>query len=238
MIGAKLLSATSGGGISHISSYIDTLPTDDWTSATESFAFSETPEPGDLVVVFFSVATSPEDATPASISGYTEVTTLLSDDTRASRLTVAYKIMGDPVDTGITYQRSGSNLLFYGSVGAVQLWRGVDPTTPMDTTATTATGNNGIYTTVDPPAITPVTDGAAIVAGGSGAHAQNDQTFSSPDLSGFISGTGLDSVDSTIGLGYALDVSATYDPDAFLFSGGSNTADSWAAATLALRPIT
>jgi hypothetical protein len=118
---------------------------------------------------------------------------------------------------------------------AVQVWRGVDAVTPLDVTSTTATTTNSVL--CDPPAITPITNGAIIISGGAGAHNEGaDGTFSSSDLTDFRTVGSNDTNDVTIGLGYKIWTSGEFDPAQFTFSEADSTSFSSASVTLALRP--
>jgi hypothetical protein len=121
--------------------------------------------------------------------------------------------MGATPDTSITLTGGTLSADDAGAV-VVQVWRGVDPTTPFDVTQTTATGTNSVL--CDPPAITPVTPGAVIVSGGAGGHNANTivtGVYGSSEggygVFGF-SGTGSSGVgvygNSTLGFGGDFDV--------------------------------
>ena len=205
------------------------------TSLTGGLASS--PAAGDLVIVYFG-AGSVQDIN-LIVSGYTEIVELYSDDTYDTNLAVARKFMGATPDTSFTLTAASGNTTPTGTLDnagavAVQVWRGVDSVTPFDVTRTTATGTNTVL--CNPPAITPTTNGAIIVSGGAGAHNAGLQTFSSLDLTAFLSAAGNDVNDATIGLGYHVWTSGSFDPAAFTFSGSDSTSFSWAAVTLALRP--
>jgi len=136
-------------------------------------------------------------------------------------------------DTSVEVQGSvdGSN---DSEVVSVHVWRGVDQTTPVDVATTTATGIN--WGRPNPPAITPITAGAIVVACGLGANPSNAGVFTTTDLSNFA--TVRESAPfykSIVGMGSAAWTSGALDPAAF--SGGSNSSGaSWCAATMALRP--
>lgn len=199
------------------------------TSLTGGLASA--PAGGDIVIVYFGTGSVVDRN--LVVSGYTEIAELYRGDTYDTNLVAAYKFMGSNPDTSFTLTGGTLNIDDAGAI-AVQVWRGVDETTPLDVTRTTDTGIDTVL--CDPPAITPITSGAIIVAGGAGAHAGGTQTYSSPDLSGFISVGGNDVVDVTIGLGYTIWTSGTFDFAPFTFSGTDTVASTWASVTLALRP--
>lgn len=199
-------------------------------SGTLSGGLGNAPSVGDLVIVYFGTgSTADRDLV---VSGYTEVAELFSNDTYDTNLVVAYKIytLGD-FNVTIT---GGTGSISDAGVGAIQVWRGVDAVTPLDVTLTTATGTNSVL--CNPPAITPTSRGAVIVSGGVGAHIDGAQTYSSSDLTGFITTGRGDDYDATIGLGYYVWTSGSFNPAQFTFSGTNSVTYSWAAVTLALRP--
>lgn len=193
------------------------------------------PIEGDLVIV--SVCTGTAGRTPATDittpSGYTPLT---AQDTTATtydtNFQVSYKIMGATPDTSVTIPASGNNA--DGQAYVIQVFRGVDPTTPMDATPTYATGS-GANNRPDPAVITPVTTGAWIVVTGGGAAATGG-TYTATYLTNFLTFNGVDTNDASVGAGYYTAwTSGSYDPAAFT-GGSATTSDSWGATTLALRP--
>jgi hypothetical protein len=137
--------------------------------------------------------------------------------------------MGGTPDTSVQVSGTGST----NNAGRVTVFvfRGVNGTTPIDVTATTATGINTGRPT--PPAITPTTSGAWIYSMGASGN-QAPLAFTST-LPNFITATQGDTTSVTIGSGAFEWVSGTYTPAQF---GGNSTSTnySWAAVTLALRP--
>lgn len=201
------------------------------TSLTGGLASS--PSAGDLVIVYYGVSSGGSRSIGVTTSGYTEVAELTVADTYDANLSVSYKVMGTTPDTLVVVSATGAG----GDAGAVavQVWRNVDPYLPMDVTRTTATAGNSVL--CNPPAITPITPGAVIIAGGAGAHTAGVQTFGGAGLSNFISIGGPNTTnDVTVGMGSFAWTSGAYDPAAFTFSSTSAASNSWAAVTLALRP--
>jgi len=121
-----------------------------------------------------------------------------------------------------------------GQAYSIQVFRGVDPSTPLDVTSTYAT-DSGTNNNPNPAAITPTTAGAWVVVCGGGASASNATAYTS-SLSAFLYANGQDTNDAVIGVGYYdAWTSGAYDPSAF-GGGNTNTANSWGATTIALRP--
>lgn len=139
-------------------------------------------------------------------------------------------------DTSITVANTtGSNIYFNGLL--VHVWRNVDQTTPLDVTTTTAT--TGGSNNPNPPAITPVTAGAIILAAGVGFSSPGQTVFSSSDLSNFLSvhdDNGFGGGDAALG-SHAWSGSGSFDPAQWTSSTNRSNFPS-AMATMALRPAT
>lgn len=188
------------------------------------------PQSGDMVVIAYCVGSG--SGTPALsfvTSGYTTLASLFSDDTADTSLVAGYKFMTGTPDTSVTVSDT-DNTASAGAV-AVMVFRGVDPSTPLDVATTTSTGINGGRPT--PPAITPTTPGAIIgMFGGSGNQAP--AVFVS-GLSNFITRTQGDTNSITVGAGTYSWISGTYTPVQWT-GNTTSTQASWASATFALRP--
>ena len=202
------------------------------TALTGGIAAS--PADGDIVVVLAVTGTKANRTLsikdPATVD-YTLIgSELYSDDFVDTNLRLAYKFMGATPDASVVIGPSGSGQDALTVV--VHVWRGVDATTPLDVAVTTATGiNTG---RPNPPAITPTTADAVVLAAG-GAAAAIGAVFTASELANFRSVTQADSNDSMSGMGSFDWVSGAFDPAGWL--GGTTAAtDSWAAITMALRP--
>lgn len=195
----------------------------------------------DLVIVALDHATT-SDRTEAQLipTGFTAAhPDLYVNDSSDVNFLVSYKLMGATPDASMTVPAADSTARPIALT--VHALRGVDTTTPLDVTPSTASaGNTGI---VDPPSITPVTPGAWIlVAGGVAVFASEnpDALAHGGDLSNatnhFRQAISNPNQAALVGAGLKTDwVSGPFDPAVW---GGSSTAAtaSWAAATLALRP--
>ena len=226
-------------GISYVGGTIASAPntsTNQTVSLTSLAGGSDTePSTGDIVVVYYGVATngSNEDLSFIS-SGYTEIADLFQNDSYAGNLLVGYKVMGATPDTSVTC-RTPTSTTSWGPVMAVMVWRGVDTDTPLDVTSTTFSSSNTLL--IDPPAITPVTDGAVIISGGCGGHNhQSADTYSSSDLSNFLTLSGTQTYKPCVGVGSYEWESGEFNPAAFTFSDNSGSLYSYVALTMALRP--
>ena len=195
------------------------------------------PLEGDLVIVSFATGSTVDRdlliRTSAAGIDYTEVTELAALDSSVTNLVVAYRFMPEPPETFCSIV-GGTGSTADAGAWTVHVFRGVDPSTPLDVTVATATGINGRV--ANPPAITPTTAGAVILVVGAGAGATGG-LYTAGYLTDFRATTQVDNTDVNIASGYlAWDGSGAYDPAAFGGGGTTTTADSWATVTLALRP--
>lgn len=212
-------------------------------SGTLTGGSNTSPSAGDLVVVLCASGADTTAAPSQNISGnnngaYTGLTAQSSvvATTYDSYQRVSYIIQGSTVDTSITIPSSGSARNAQRWV--VHVFRGVDPTTPMDATATYATGT--ATGRPNPAAITPVTAGAWIAAFYASAAATGAAYTAPTDFAtDWLGGTTADTADCMAGGGYYTGwTSGSYDPAAITAGGTTNAADSWTATTIALRPST
>jgi len=192
------------------------------------------PSENDIVVIGYSrSSTGVADANLAiATTGYEEIAELREDDTYEVDMVGAWKRMGSTPDTTVSITRPATGVY----VAAIQVFRGVDTTTALDVTSTTASSIN--YGRPDPASIEPVTDKSLIVVIGSQGSSTASVAFTSTDLNYFITrdrdGT---TSGSTIGIGARYWTTGTGAFDPAEFGGGSTSVDAaWAAITLALRP--
>lgn len=194
------------------------------------------PVQNDLVIVYYGVGSTTVRSIGVTTAGYVEVAELTVADTYDTNLSVSYKRMGATPDTQVTVSATGATA-DAGAV-AIQVWRYVDSsvTSPLDVAVVTATAANSVL--CNPPAITPVTAGAMIIAGGAGAHAGGTfATYNSSDLRNFITRASNSTNDVTVGMGSREGQANTaFNPAAFTINVADNVQYSWAAVTLALTP--
>jgi hypothetical protein len=206
------------------------------TTASANYAIDLTGlglQQGDLVIVATGFTSTSNLNAGVTSSGWTEVCDLYSDDSRDSNLAVCYKVMGSTPDTSVTCIAStaGGN----SSCSVVQAFRGVDTTTPLDATTTTATGiNTGVPNS---PSITPTTSGAWVVVAGGGSSVGVDNAVTAP--SGYsnqadISADGGNAF--TVGMASKAWTSGAEDPAVWTNWTDDGATESFCAATLALRP--
>ena len=193
------------------------------------------PLAGDFVLVTTSVGTAARAPTLDVVTptGYTPLTVQRTTaSTYDSNVCACHKVMGSTPDADVTVPGSGNNA--DGLAYAIQVFRGVDPTNPLDVAAVYAVAT-GVSNLPNPAAITPATAGAWIVACGGGAAAAGG-TYAAGTLTNFLTSNGADTNDGNVGAGYYTGwTSGAYDPAAFT-GGSTNAANSWAAITIALRP--
>jgi hypothetical protein len=189
---------------------------------------------GDFVIGFFACgnSTTPTLSITDGSSDYTPVTgQIAASDTADTDLYAAYKRITSDTDVYFGHTASVEN----AAAMAVMVFRGVDATTPLDVAVVTATGTSD--GNANPGSITPATNGAVIVAVGAAADVGvvDYDTFTSSDLTDFLTISKDDTYGIIIGVGYYQWISGAFDPAAFNVTYDS-ASDSWAAITFALRP--
>jgi hypothetical protein len=211
------------------------------TSGTTSVSLTDltgglasAPAAGDFVIVAYNVSAQLDPDRDVQVtSGYTEVADIFGDSFMQANLGVFYKFMPGTPDTTVTMGETfGAGV--YGGAAVIQVWRGVNATTPMDVAATTAvdTGTSN----PNPPSITPVTAGAVIIAAGGGAlNTSGSWSHTSSDLSNFRTDY-IDSITvASIGMGSYAWTSGAFNPAEWA-GGEIINNNAWAAVTMALRP--
>jgi hypothetical protein len=191
----------------------------------------------DLVIAVFATGTN-SDLTLAITDGTNNYTLIDSEmyvnSSYDLSLRVAYKFMGGTPDTATTFGPTGSDA--DAGAMAVYIFRGVDKTTPLDVTSTTAT-STGFGALPNPPSITPVTPGAFIVCIGAHGSSAGVQSYSSSDLTAFLTIGENDANDVTLGIGQKDDWSSgAFDAAVFTFSGSTAFNQAAGAFSIALRP--
>jgi hypothetical protein len=233
---ATVNGARVAGGIDYIggraAAFLGTTSTTNLNLTNLTGGINNAPWADDIVVIFYGIGRADESTNTISVSGYTSLGLSRPEDTYATSLDVSYKIMGSTPDTSATLSSTIS--VENAAAVAVHVFSGVNTATPMDVTSTVATNSSSAIP--NPPAITPVTVGAVVVAGGAAGHNDGTDTFSSSDLTSFRTSGANDTYDVSIGAGYVRWVSGAVNPAAFTWTGTDNNDYSSAARTLALRP--
>jgi hypothetical protein len=192
-----------------------------------------------LVVIDTNTPSAP-DITFTPPAGWTQECDLYQADTSAVNMAVWSKFMGASPDSSVLIQ--GANAALQAVCVTVHAFRGVNTTTPRDVANVTAVGQNDGKP--NPGAITPVTAGALIYVAGAAAVGGSGVggVFTNPgDLNSgtneFASANRSATSQSGVsGAGFvAWNGAGAFDP-ATWGGGRTNTACSWAALTMALRP--
>lgn len=195
------------------------------------------PGAGDLVIVTCvtgSAAGNPAMAvtTPATYTALGQLNQ--SAVTADTSMDVSYKFMPGTPDTSVTIPGTGNNA--FGEAYTIQVFRGVDPTTPLDVSSVSAGGTG--TGRPNPGAITPVTTGAWVVICGGGAAATGANYVAPANFTtNFLTSFGADTTDAMVGSGY-WDSWTSGAVDPAVYTGGTTGAnDSWSSWTLVLRPF-
>lgn len=191
---------------------------------------------GDLVIVLNGWGETSNGDPGVGTSGYTEVADLYANDSVDANLSVSWKIMGASPDSSVSCNSNGTT--FGASACLVHVWRGADATVPMDVTPTTATGvDSAVF---DSPSITPVTAGAVVLTLGlsTATGASGDSSITAP--SGYSNQADINANGNTRSsqsgiASKAWSGSGAENPGAWS-NITTDTFNSWAAVTLAIRP--
>lgn len=193
------------------------------------------PSIGDVVILAYATGSTADRSLTVSDAAYLDAATELyaNGSTSDTNFHVWYKVL-TAADTSVDVSKSGSNS--DASAVAIKVFRGVDTSTPLGVAATTATGTG--TGRPNPPSITPVDTGSWIVTC-YGSAAATGAVYTSPaDVTNFNSATSSDTTDAMVGMGTKTNwVSGAFDPAAISAGGTTGSGDSWAAVTLALKPL-
>jgi len=230
MLATKLMTATSKAGIEFVGSRTRGQGTNSSISVLLtglSNGIATAPREGDIVIVGVASNSGSIIDFSTSDSGWTEEAELtLAQGTGRINLGIFYKVMGSTPDTTLTVDLS-STVFSYSIVYVLS------NSLSLDTTSETLTFAEQ---PPNPPPITPVTSGAAIVviAAQQSATAGDMTPFTSSDLTNFYQSpfSGRNLAGGCI-LGWA---SGEVDPAAF--GGGSTDFNSTGAViTMAITPV-
>ena len=178
----------------------------------------------DYVFVFGGHGTSGANA-GVSTSGYTEETTTSNTNQQVS---FSYKKMGASPDATVTC--IGDANADHAVAYVAYVLRGVDTSTPIDATTTTATGASGAPNS---PSITTVTNNAAVIS--FGLSAVDDSITTAPTGYGSKVSTAQSDIVSCTAVGAikSLATAGAENPAAWTsFDSGE-----WTAYTVAIRPL-
>ncbi len=191
-------------------------------AGTETKSLPSGLQEGDLVIVLTgSDVFASDEGLGANVEGYTTYTEVSG----SNDYIWGYKIMGATPDTEVTLGQASTK----DGTFLIQAWRGVDPDNILDVAKPTRTG--GTDNTIEPPAITPTTEGALVIAMG---FLDDDATIPSGYPSGYTA-TGYGHTGSsgfTVMMASKTWSSGEETPSAFTVS-----TDLWTGETIALRPL-
>jgi hypothetical protein len=192
------------------------------------------PAEDDLVVVLWAMASTSTNTLTISTSGYTATTSTFANSTNDTNAILAYKVMTATPDTDITFGSSSSSSS--GCRGfVIQVWRGVDTTTPLDGVAVAIASATNTRIP-DPGTITPTTSGGKIIVAAANAHADGDLALSASYLSDVVTANRDGSThDQSLLMGSVDWTSGSYNPAALTISGDA-TSNSYVAFTAVLKP--
>lgn len=201
---------------------------------------------GDVVVVVAAHGSTTTSAPTASgdVSGsYTVAgSSVRPNGTWDTNFALLYKVMGATPDSTLTIGRQNNSA--YGGSARAAVFRGVDTAAPLDATpGTPASGTNGGIPPdgghANAPSVTPATTGAWVVMGAAATLATTSTNIGPPsgmtDIGSF-KGDGSTCDLSTNMAYYSGWTSGAYDPAAITTTEDA-TSSTWAAQTIALRPL-
>jgi hypothetical protein len=194
------------------------------------------PAADDLVVVVYNIGCGVPRSPSVTTVGYTaDVAEYMGSPGADTDLYVGHKIMGTSPDTSVQLSEVGSGSP--AGVAIVHVWRGVNPTTPIDV-AVPAAVKDDEFSIIDPPAITPATDGAVVLCvGGIGVIGNlTAPTQSGTQLANFLTIVEDGGFDAHAGIGSFVWTSGTGAFDPVAWGGPGGTFYATVAASIALRP--
>lgn len=214
---------TSGNGVSSATLNLSSFAAGETTPATI--------QEGDLVVVVLGRSSTSNLTLSLTTSGYTKLLDIYSDDSVDANMGVFYKFMGSTPDTTVAIPAGNNN---DGYVFEVFVFRGVDQTTPVDVTTLSASGINGAN--INPPSITPVTDGAWLLVGGVNTYGSAPSASPSGITNEYIDATFSPTRQAGSAVAQVRNCTGGVAVNIGQWTYSGDTADSWASFALALRP--
>lgn len=193
----------------------------------------------DLIIVAAGVGDTANNGMAAPTQGgYTRIgaATIYSNDVNDVNLDMYYKFHNGS-DTAVSFGAVGGTNA--SNVAVVMVFRGVDTSSPFDTTVSTASGIN--TSNADPPSHN--WSGAAgvwtVAIGATGHTGTASATFTAPTgyTTNFAFRAHNDTIDALVGMGYKSSPADPEDPGVFTAANIGTAADNaWAAATISLKP--
>lgn len=243
LLNSPILAAPAAAGIQFVGGLIcprtptSTADSSHSMSGTLTGGIASSPQAGDFVLVMYGSGSTNDQSVKVikdtSAVAYTSLVGLYANATNDANLAIAYRMLASSPDlTVVLGSQGGSN---NGGGAIILVFRGVNVSSPFDVayvqSVVTNTGRP------NPPAITPVTAGAYIVAcGAHGGPNSGNADVTSSDLSGFKATSAVGTNRSGgAGAGYHAWTTGAFDPAQF---GGGTTGATDAAigVSMALRP--
>lgn len=190
----------------------------------------------DFVIVIGNIASSTTGVAPTtSSSGWTQLATGTSDDTNATGSTVFYKVMGATPDTDFVVQ--GSGVSADSTCGIALAFRGLDATTQIDATTTSASAADTKF-----PTFTSITSSAndriLVLIGAAAAGTSGVTAYTIPaDYDGGAEDAGNDTHDSLTGMAFKFvyGQSEAFTPSNFTGGATNESVSSVVNYTILLR---
>lgn len=193
----------------------------------------------DLIIVAAAVGDTANNGMAApTTGGYTRIgtATIYSNKTNDVNLDIYYKFHNGS-DTTVAFGAVGGTNA--SNVAVVMVFRGVNTSSPFDTSVSTASGISS--SNANPPSHDwSGTSGVWTVAIGATGHTGGaTATFTAPTgyTTNFAFRAHNDTIDALVGMGYNSSPSDPEDPGAFTAATiGTAASNAWAAATISLTP--
>ncbi len=235
-----VIAAAGGGQTTTATQYVGgkTVSITPSTSSNTTISLTDltgSPDPtlqaGDIVIVSYAAAYTVRVSIVSN--NYTEIASLVANDSQDVNLYSGYKLMGATPDTSVVVgPTEGASV---GGCVAIQAYRYVDEVFPLQAPANTATFLNTVKPT--PPTITPWDNDSVAVIVGAGGHTRGNVAYTTTGLTSFItSGSTNVSDDSSIGMGFRVITSGSYSPVQFGFPQADSTNFASVALSVALKP--
>ena len=197
------------------------------------------PAANDLVVVLQMYTGTAHGNPGVGTSGYTELFDVYANSTYDANFSMNYKVMGASPDTVVSCNPSSNAAS--SSVCMAYVFRGESIISPIDIATTSAHQATGT-TNSSPncPAITPVTPDAFVFCAGGATGSAVAASITWPTTpTGIGYGTSIQADPggaSAIVAVFGRWATGAYDPAAWTMTMGTAAQDSWAAASIAIRP--
>ena len=193
---------------------------------------------GDLVIATYVIGTAgtrtPSIVDPSAVAYIAPWGQSTGSDNFDAMLRMGYKFMPATPDAIVRFGPTGATA--DGGAYAIQVWRGVSLTQPMDLSARGVNAQGGNTARPNPASVQPLSSGAIVVAGVGGAAADMSVAFAFTTVDNLIQATQAATNDARAAM-MSRAWSGSGAVDIAVATAGSNTtSDSWASTVIALRP--